>query len=274
MSRVDTQGLEALIRRLRRYARASLGDRPRADACVAQTLDILLRTGEASERGAYRALYETLRRQRDVAFSDERLDEAALLAEGMRTLALLPRHALLLTSLEGLSVAEAATVMRLSVAEVQAHRAAALATLRQRLVAAVLVVEDDPIQADHMACLLTTLGHEVVDVVGTAADAVAAAAATHPSVMVADVELGDGRGGLDAVAAARRAMPLQAVFVTAFADRVMTAGLDEASFLITKPIDEPRLRLAMAAALRNRLRERPAPTAGSAAVREPCIDVG
>ena len=249
MSRVDRTALEALVGRLRRYARASLGDRAQADACVARTLEVMPSNGATREVDAYRILYQTLRQQPDVACSDGRLDETALLTEALRTLALPPRHALLLTSLEGLSLAEAAAVMRLSVAAIRDLRAAALATLRQRLVAAVLVVEDDPIQAEHIACLLTRLGHDVVDVVATAADAVAAAAATRPRVMIVDVELGDGRGGLDAVATARRAMKLQAIFVTGFADRVLQGGLDDASFLVTKPVDEARLRLAMAAAL-------------------------
>jgi CheY-like chemotaxis protein len=169
----------------------------------------------------------------------------------VRALAPARAHALLLRRLEGLEADEVGAVMGLAPSEVDRLVSEALAALRVRLPAKVLIIEDDSVVAEHIAAVPTGVGHAVTAIAASVDEALASARWRRPDVVFADVELGGDAGGIDAVAAIREAGPVRTVYVTGYPERVRARGEDAAAAcLVTKPFDEARLRAAMAAALR------------------------
>lgn len=252
---LDRSSLTALVPKLRRYARAALGDTARADACTAAALETVLGlppTARVTATGLYRALYLMLCEEtpRTSSASHAPITEAELVAAGVRALPPAPRHALLLERLEGLAAEEIAVVVGRSPTEVRWLEATARRELRRRLSASVLIVEDDFLIGDHLATVVEALGHDVIDVATNAEDAIAAAERRPPDLVLADVELGSATSGLETVAVIRGHDRVPAVYVTAFPERVLAAEPPEPSFVVPKPFDERRLKVAMTAALR------------------------
>jgi DNA-directed RNA polymerase specialized sigma24 family protein len=250
-SSINTE-LHALVPRLRRYARASLGDRQPADDCVARALKAVVAdaVGPPFERALYRTLYRLLRTAPVAAGAGGRHDEAELVADAVRALAPLHAHVLLLRRLEGLTAEATAEVMGLSPGGVDRLLGEARTALRHRLVAGVLIVEDDFLVAEHIAAVLSELGHDVTGVVATVDQALAAARARFPDVVCADVDLGGNRSGIEVVDALRLSAPVRTIYVTAYPERVLAARPHESTFLVNKPFDDARLKTAMIAALR------------------------
>jgi DNA-binding response OmpR family regulator len=120
--------------------------------------------------------------------------------------------------------------------------------------ASVLIVEDDFLLGDHLASVVEAMGHDVIDVAANAEDAIAAAERHPPDLVLADVELGSAMSGLETVAVIRGHDRVPAVYVTAFPERVLAAERDESTFVVTKPFDEQRLKVAMTTALRPAVR--------------------
>ncbi|NBB69154.1 MAG: response regulator [Alphaproteobacteria bacterium] len=250
---LDRSSLDALVPRLRRYARAATGDPAQADACTERALATVLTVSppqQCTRTTFYRALYRALREEAPRGSPPAPITEAELVADSVRALAPASRHALLLERLEGLGADEIAAVTDLSTAEVARCVDAAMAELRHRLLGSVLIVEDNFLVAEHLAGVMETLGHNVTAVAATAEEAIAAAERRPPDVVLADVELGGAESGIDAIAAIRAREHVPAVYVTAFPERVMAADQAEPTLVVTKPFDERRLKVAMAAALR------------------------
>jgi CheY-like chemotaxis protein len=255
-SSTGSERLRDTVPRLRRYARAALGDRDRADDCVARAVAAASATGATAsdlETALYHELYRRLADAPVAAPGDTgRQVEAQLLADDVRGLEPRRAHALLLRRLEGLDAGVAGAVMGLSPEEVDRLVGEAMAALRKRLLAKVLIIEDDTLVAEHIAAVLTGVGHAVTAIAASVEEALAAARTRRPDVVFADVELGGSASGIDAVAAIRDAGPVRTVYVTAYPERVLARGADAAATcLVTKPFDEARLRTAMAAALRD-----------------------
>lgn len=249
---LDRSALESLVPALRRYARAAVGDAERADTCAARALEAAFAAAPAERTtptALYRALHDVLREEPVVALATADAGDAERVAGGVRALAPALRHAFLLARLEGLAVDDVAAVMGLSTAEVESCLGAAREELRGRLLASVLIIEDNFLVAEHLAAVVEGLGHDVIDVAATADEAIAAATRRTPDVVLADVELGSAGSGIDAIAAIRAREPVPAVYVTAFPERVLAAGQAEPTFVVAKPFDEQRLKIAVAAAL-------------------------
>ena len=63
----------------------------------------------------------------------------------------------------------------------------------------ILIIEDEPIIALDLERLVAELGHKVVGTAATSDEAVALAGSTAPGLVLADINLGEGGSGLDAV---------------------------------------------------------------------------
>jgi CheY-like chemotaxis protein len=230
-----------------------VGDAGEADTLTARALETLLASASSprcTKAALYRAVYRALLEAAPVGVSSHRpLEEAELVAESVRALAPPLRHALLLERLEGLAPDEISAVMDLPVRDVHYCLDAAIEHLRRRLLASVLIVEDNFLVAEHLTAVVEALGHRVTTVARTAEEAIAAAKSRPPDVVLADVELGAARSGIDAIAAIRARARVPAVYVTAYPERVLAARAGEPTFVVTKPFDEERLKVAMAAAL-------------------------
>src|SRR4029078_29491 len=78
------------------------------------------------------------------------------------------------------------------------------------------------------------LGHDVIAVARTHADAVRASQRETPGLVLADIQLADRSSGLDAVNQMLQAFSVPVIFITAYPDRLLTGARPEPAFLITK----------------------------------------
>jgi CheY-like chemotaxis protein len=238
---MTTPPREDLIRALpyaRRYARALTGSRSAGDTLVADCLRDIL--GSAAERpagitDARHALYWGVTR---------RFGAIGAAAGGAHRLSVRQRQLLLLTSLEDLTLEDAALVLGLDAAAAQEQVAEARESLRASTAAEVLIIEDEPIIAMDLEELVRSCGHSVVGVAATEAEAIDIARRTRPGLILADINLGLGGDGTHAVSAILRSHYAPVIFVTAYPERLLTGESVEPAFVITKPFEPLTLAIA------------------------------
>ena len=199
----DDKGLVGYVPYLRRFARALTGTQQMGDACVVAALEQLL--ANPSHLPARIALY------RNVLAQVDKLEARALttLSPTMSTedavqrnlAALTPvgRQAFLLVAMEEFSIEDAARVLGVSEQDVGGLLEDANQDLAAQIGTDVLIIEDEPLIALDLRQLVEGLGHRVMRVARTEREAIAAVQASHPGLILADIQLADGSSGLDAV---------------------------------------------------------------------------
>ena len=113
----------------------------------------------------------------------------------------------------------------------------------------VLIIEDEPLIALDLESLVLELGHRVTGIARTHAEAIAAAKAKRPGLVLADIQLADGSSGLEAVNEILLGFDVPVIFITAFPERLLTGQRAEPTFLLTKPFDTNMVRATMSQAL-------------------------
>ena len=112
-----------------------------------------------------------------------------------------------------------------------------------------LIIEDEPLIALDLKMLLEELGHRITGIARTHKEAVKAAQATPPGLILADIQLADGSSGLEAVNQILLSFEAPVIFVTAYPERFLTGKPPEPAFLITKPISVDSLKAVVSQAL-------------------------
>ncbi len=115
--------------------------------------------------------------------------------------------------------------------------------------ARILIIEDEPIIAMDIEMIVRDLGHEVVAVATTHAEAVAEAQEHRPGLVLADIQLADNSSGIEAVQEILTGMNVPVIFITAFPERLLTGDRPEPAFLLTKPYQPATLRAAISQVL-------------------------
>ncbi len=159
------------------------------------------------------------------------------------------REALMLTAVEGFSVVEAATILDCAEEDVTAALDRARSSIDQQLQSDILVIEDEMIIALHVQSVVEEMGHNVVGIAQSAAQAVAMAHDKQPDLVLADINLGDGPSGIDAVKDILERVDVPVIFVTAYPERLLTGERPEPTYLITKPFEPSVLIATIAQAL-------------------------
>ncbi|MEK0082271.1 response regulator [Benzoatithermus flavus] len=243
---------------LRRYARAILGDRMRGDASVRACLERLLPWAAELDTDAvklqlYRTLHHFWSEAADGVPEREPIptlvENQAIVAARVGHLSPTKRQILVLTALEGFTLAEAATVVGISVAAAQALLDQAKEEMRSQRASRILIIEDEPVIALDIAATVRQSGHTVVGIASTHRDAVKVAGKETPELILADIQLADDSSGLEAVQEILRDRYVPVVFITAFPERLLTGARPEPTFLITKPFDTDTLRVSISQAL-------------------------
>lgn len=228
---------------LRRYARALCGSQSSGDTYVRAALSALLAgdqvlpEGVAPRVGLYRVFHAIW----DSASG--RIDEPTVRAidakpspdARLSALDSNKRAALLLTAVEAFSLEEAAFILDESAEEVERAIVDAQQTIDRQLASRVLIIEDEPIIALDLENLVTELGHKVVATAATRAEAVAKAHSERPGLVLADINLGEGGSGIDAVAEILSSFDIPVIFITAYPEKLLTGERPEPTYLIAKP---------------------------------------
>jgi CheY-like chemotaxis protein len=227
---------------LRRYARALTGSQASGDAYVRAALTALL-AGEqtlpdgTAPRVALYKLFHTIWSSTAGHVEDGMpSDDAPSNPESrLMSLSAAPRAALLLTAVESFTLDEAATILNETPEEVERAIVDAQRTIESELVSKVLIIEDEPIIALDLENLVTELGHEVVATAATRDEAVKQAHLKKPGLILADINLGEGGSGIDAVNDILNSFDIPVIFVTAYPEKLLTGERPEPTYLIAKP---------------------------------------
>lgn len=240
---------------LRRYAHALTGDRVRGDTYVQACLESLLhdrrwlREGRSLRLELFRRFHEiwwrlhgplTGRPPGPVA------PEQRAVQRYLQELGNEERQALLLNALEGFPAAEVAYVLDMPLSEVHDLIGDARRRLPRHLPANVLVIEDEPMIAWDLSRMLTDMGYTVVGAAATQQDAVLLARSKHPDLILADVVLGRGGSGAEAVREIRQFADVPAIYVTAYPEQCQQGARD---LVVAKPFRADDIRGALARTL-------------------------
>ncbi len=235
-----TQTLAPHLPYLGRYARALTGSQASGDAHVRAALQALLTGDEALTEGVpprvglyrlFHAIWESGAEHYDeITVGNPKSPENRL-----QSLTAAKRAALLLTAVEAFSPEEAAFIIDESPEEVEGAILDAQKTIDSQLASRVLIIEDEPIIAMDLENLVTELGHKVVAVASTKDEAVAKAHSERPGLVLADINLGEGGSGIDAVSEILSAFDIPVIFITAYPEKLLTGERPEPTYLIAKP---------------------------------------
>jgi CheY-like chemotaxis protein len=126
--------------------------------------------------------------------------------------------------IEGLPFGYQTHVLGLDVLEVREYLGETFREVGVQDPAATLIIEDEAAVALDLARIVRQTGHRVCGTAGHLNQAVAVAGRTRPTLVLADVQLKDGReAGIAAVQEIRLSGETAAVFVTAYPERVRHA---------------------------------------------------
>jgi CheY-like chemotaxis protein len=225
---------------LRRYARALTGNQNSGDAYVAATLEAMIADRGLIEdpKGPRVALYRLFTRIWNSVAVNGAAGSTEDTLPGEQKLANitpLPRQAFLLVALEGFSELEAARVLDVDVMKLRALVEDSGRELAAEIATDVLIIEDDTFIAMELETLVEGLGHRVLGVARTHAEALALTKKKQPGLILADIQLADGSSGLEAVNELLASFQAPVIFITAYPERFLTGERPEPAFLIAKP---------------------------------------
>ena len=242
---------------LRRYARALTGSQQTGDAFVKATLEAALADRELADslRGGRVPLYRAFTKVWASAYL-EVVDEVpfggqheAAAQERLRKITPVNRQALLLTTVEDFTPADAGRIMDLSTEQVNSLVAEAIEEIERESSTSVLIIEDEPLISMQLEDLVRSLGHEICGTAATRTQAQQVVANNRPGLVLADIQLADGSSGLDAVDDILAIDSMPVIFITAYPERLLTGDRPEPTYLVTKPFQEDTVRAAISQAL-------------------------
>jgi CheY-like chemotaxis protein len=237
---------------LRRYARALNGSQDQGDAFVQATMEAIesgqreLDPGLPVRTALFKAFHALWRR----SLNGHSIDAPGHVAD-RRLMRLTPEHrtALLLVMMEGFSLREAGHILDLPLEQATERFEAAQRAVERQLATNVLIIEDEPIVALDLDRLVRDLGHKVVGVAATRAEALAITQGGDLGLILADVRLADGSSGLDVASNILRTFDIPVIFITAFPERLLTGEGREPAFLVTKPFQDAAVKALIGQAL-------------------------
>ena len=254
----NTELLAPHLPYLRRYARALTGSQASGDSYVRAALNVIL-TGEHSLtpaiplRVALYQLFHTIWSSTSVHVGSDSLNGngagTITVDERLAMLDIEQRAVLLLTAVEGFTADEAAVIVGGTSDDVEMALVETQKSIDRQTKARVLIIEDEPIIAMDLHNLVADMGHEVVGIAATHDQAVETALEKRPGLVLADVNLGQGGSGIDAVKRILGSFDIPIVFVTAYPEKLLTGERPEPAYLVAKPFLPESIRTTVAQAL-------------------------
>ena len=243
---------------LRRYARALTGSQSTGDAFVRATLEAALADSDLAEslRDGRVPLYRAFNKVWSSAYLEvagedqpaQGLHESAA-QDQLRKITPVNRQALLLTTVEDFSPAEAGRIMEIPEGDVSRLVQEAVDEIERETSTSVLIIEDEPLISMQLEDLVRSLGHDICGTAATRTQAQQVVAENRPGLVLADIQLADGSSGLDAVDDILAIDSVPVIFITAYPERLLTGDRPEPTYLITKPFQEDTVRAAISQAL-------------------------
>jgi DNA-binding response OmpR family regulator len=249
---VNSQTIAKYLPYLRRYARALTGNQSSGDAYVAAALDAVVNDPSVVDEtmgprvGLFR-LFGKIWNSVSINGASEPLSMPA--ERRLSHITPRPRQAFLLVALEGFSEEEAAHILDVDVRTLRRLVEESGSELAAEIATDVLIIEDETFIAMELEEVVKSLGHNVLGVARTHAEAVALAKRKRPGLILADIQLADGTSGLDAVNEMLQSFETPVIFVTAYPERFLTGSRPEPAFLVTKPFQPAMVSAIVSQAL-------------------------
>jgi DNA-directed RNA polymerase specialized sigma24 family protein len=225
---------------LRRYARALTGSQGAGDAYVAAALESLVKdpsllNAADNPRVALFRLFTKTWNSAPVEGVPDRVVNQLPAEKHLGRMAPQPRQAFLLVSVEGFSKDEAAAILDVDPNTLHDLIEEAGRELAAQIATDILIIEDEVLIALDLEDLVANLGHNVIGIARTRAEAVAIARSKRPGLILADIQLADGSSGLEAVNDLLNSVEVPVIFITAYPERFLTGERPEPAFLVSKP---------------------------------------
>ena len=241
---------------VRRYARALTGNQNAGDDLVFEMLQSILsdRANLLAEVPLRVAMFRIFHQIWETRSEDTTptVDGGALREAQLRLLQLTKntREALLLTTIEEFTPAQAAIILGRDVTSVESLIQTARQDMQDGNTGAILIIEDEPIIASDLSRIVENAGHKVIGVGRTRDEAVSLGKIGQPDLILADIQLADGSSGIDATHDLLGEFgDIPVIFITAFPERLLTGTRPEPAFLISKPYDEHHVTSAVSQAM-------------------------
>lgn len=239
---------------LRRYARALTGSQRSGDSFVRASLEALAEAPELlqSDNAAGVELFRLFHAFWSPQAAATQVDIGDEPTRGEIELQRLPverRAALLLTAVEGFTVADTAVILSRPSDQIEGEIAAARAEIAAMLKSRILIIEDEPLIAMHIETIVEDMGHETVGIATTHREAVALGSESSPDLILADIQLADGSSGIDAVKDLLQDFHVPVIFITAYPERLLTGERPEPTWLVTKPFEAETVMATIGQAL-------------------------
>lgn len=249
-----SQAIAPYLPFLRRYGRALTGNQASGDAYVAATLEALIEDpsvldAAASPRVALYRLFTRLWNSVDVNHAADPAPKGLPVEQRLSNITPNPRQAFLLVALEGFSESDAAQILETDIPTLRQLVEESGRELAAEIATDVMIIEDEPFIAMDLEGLVETLGHRVLGVARTHAEAITLSKAKRPGLILADIQLADGSSGLDAVNELLRSFEVPVIFITAYPERFLTGDRPEPAFLIAKPFQPATVSAVVSQAL-------------------------
>jgi CheY-like chemotaxis protein len=162
----------------------------------------------------------------------------------------LSREVVLLHSLEDFTLVQVAEILRLPFGIVHRLFDEGLVELGRMRPSRILLIEEETLIAMDMSNAITDMGHTIVGVARTRAEAVSLAKNAEPELILSDIQLADDSSGIEAIGDILEIDPTIAViFVTDTPESLLTGILPEPAFVINKPYRERQVMGAISQAL-------------------------
>jgi DNA-directed RNA polymerase specialized sigma24 family protein/CheY-like chemotaxis protein len=236
----DSKMIAQYVPLLRRYGRALTGSQAAGDAYVTACLEAMVADPSVmdDERGPRVALYRLFTKiWNSLAINGARgpIETKLPGEQKLANITPLPRQAFLLVALEGFSESDAARILGTDVVSLRALIEESGRELAADIATDVLIIEDDSFIAMELEGLVESLGHRVLGIARTHAEAIALTNNKKPGLILADIQLADNSSGLDAVNELLGSFEVPVIFITAYPERFLTGERPEPAFLIAKP---------------------------------------
>jgi DNA-directed RNA polymerase specialized sigma24 family protein len=261
---IETQSISQQITMnvplMRRYARALLGSQSAGDAYVGSTIDaILLRRNLLSDKynvrlGLFKVLHDFVSQFGIHSTEDDSVPDKA---KALQRLPLRMRETFFLSTIEGFSELEVATILGVEVETIRNELTDFGLALAKEIATRVMIIDPDTESFAQISSVVTALGHQVLPSVDTGEEVLALAKAQSPGLIISEVQMKHGESGLNVVNAALRHHQVPTIFVTAYPERFLTGPRPEPSFLISKPFVPSMLSAVISQALFFDRRSRP-----------------
>lgn len=256
----EVKSIVSLLPYLRRYARALTGSQTRGDTYVRLCIETILAEPARMEHGdaklrlfqAFHDAWRAVDSEEVTAFGavPGATDRSRVRSgSGLAALPAVERQALLLAHLEEFTLTDIGEIIRLPIDAVSQLLDRARDDLNLVSSVSILIIEDEALIAMELARIIRELGHHVCGTASRQSEAVALAAQSRPSLILADIQLKGNDSGIDAVQEILQSVDVPVIFVTGYPERLLTGEALEPAFVIPKPFSPQMLKAAIGQAL-------------------------